>query len=126
MKELFTTPELREGVQEWLQLFNLCVLKTQNEAVVEGMGSTVDKHAKGQRHLNQENYASETFVDYNGPESHECEGVLTEALHRLFKTKSKGDWRFNSIDRQGRAKPWFVSKLVDRHKRKKSKLSFLV
>ncbi|KAK3232660.1 hypothetical protein CYMTET_56995 [Cymbomonas tetramitiformis] len=51
MEDLFTDERLHEDVQDWLSLFQLCALKIQNEAVVEGMGSTMNRHATSVRGL---------------------------------------------------------------------------
>eukprot|EP00854_Cymbomonas_tetramitiformis_P009003 gene9003-biopygen9168 len=79
----------------------LCALKIQNEAVVEGMGSTVDRHATAVRGLKQEKYAKESFIEYNGPESSEADGFLTAALNLHFKAKP---WHFQHVDKRGRGK----------------------
>ncbi len=109
---------------DWLYLFNHCVLKTVNEAVVEGMGSVVDKHADGRRGLSQERYVMESIIDWNGPESHECESFLEAALNRHFKGE---DWNFGSTDqRHGRYQVSVLSSVIDRLKNVSSKCPFLV
>lgn len=67
MKAVFTDKQFYSGVGGILSLIEQCVLKTHNEAVVEGMGSIVHRHADPQRHLSLEAYNMEGFIDYNGP-----------------------------------------------------------
>ena len=51
MKDLMTDSNLYDGVGEWILLFQHCALKVVNEAIVEGMGSVLDRHCAGGRHL---------------------------------------------------------------------------
>ena len=95
MKVIFTDARFYVGCHDWLYLFNHCVLKIVNEAVVEGMGSVVDSHAIGKRGLSHDRYVKESIIDWNGPQSHECEGFLTAALNKHFKGE---DWNFTSSD----------------------------
>ena len=75
-------------------------MKSLNEAVVESMGSIVNLHADPQRGLDQENYAMEAMIHWNGPGSPHCENFLTAALNDHF---GKGKlWHFTSIDGQKR------------------------
>ena len=93
MKDLYTNPDLYDKVHDWSYLYNHCVLKIQNEAVVEGMGSTLNKHAKAERHLDQVNYFRGAFVDYNCPASHDSDSIIIEVVNRLAKNSR---WHFNS------------------------------
>eukprot|EP00854_Cymbomonas_tetramitiformis_P016294 gene16294-19335_t len=60
-------------------------IKVQNEAVIEGQGSTIDRHADKTRGLTQEKYVMGSFVDYNGPVSHEAEEFIIKALDKRFE-----------------------------------------
>ena len=122
MEDIFTDPALFEGVHDWLYLLQLCTLKIQNEAVVEGMGSTIDRHAVAGRGLSQDNYVKESFIEYNGPSSTECEGFLTAALNLYFDGKP---WRFEHTDKQSRGKYQGVSAVVSRLQKRTSKLLFM-
>ncbi|KAK3289849.1 hypothetical protein CYMTET_2730 [Cymbomonas tetramitiformis] len=96
MEDLFTDERLYEDVQDWLYLFQLCcALKIQNEAVVEGMGSTIDRHATSVTGLTQDKYVKESFIEYNGPAPSECDGFFTAALGLHFKGKP---WKFHHTD----------------------------
>ena len=94
MKFLLLNPSFREGTCDWLFLFEHCALKTMNEAVVEGMGSIVDRHAQGQRGLSQDALVMESFIEWNGPKPHLSEHVLKEALDHHFRKKD-GSVRIN-------------------------------
>ncbi|KAK3258489.1 hypothetical protein CYMTET_32466 [Cymbomonas tetramitiformis] len=102
---------------------DLNALKIENEAVGEGMGSTVDRHAQAVRGLKQETYTMESFIEYNGPESSEADGFLTAALNLHFKGKP---WHFQHIYRQGREKHIGMPAMISRLHKRKSKLPFLV
>ena len=51
MEDLFTEESLYKDIPDVLYLFTHCVLKTSNEAVVEGHGNIGDQHAAPGRHL---------------------------------------------------------------------------
>ncbi|KAK3239898.1 hypothetical protein CYMTET_50207 [Cymbomonas tetramitiformis] len=103
-------------------LHTWAVEKGKNEAVVEGMGSTVDRHATAVRGLKQEKYAKESFIEYNGPESSEADGFLTAALNLHFKAKP---WHFQHVDKRGRGKHLGMSDSVSHLRRRMSKLNFM-
>eukprot|EP00854_Cymbomonas_tetramitiformis_P013665 gene13665-biopygen14052 len=101
MEDLFTDERLHEDVQDWLSLFQLCALKIQNEAVVEGMGSTMNRHATSVRGLTLDKYVKESFIEYNGPAPSECDGFLSAAHGLHFKGKP---WKFHHTDVRNRGK----------------------
>jgi hypothetical protein len=92
MQYMFTTKSFyadpSQSVKLWLHLFNHCILKSRCEAVVEGMGCVLDKHADSQRHLKIEKYTMEAMIHWNGPAAHECENFLTLALNEHFEGDS--------------------------------------
>ena len=85
-KSFYADPS--QSVKLWLHLFNHCILKSRCEAVVEGMGCVLDKHADSQRHLKIEKYTMEAMIHWNGPAAHECENFLTLALNEHFEGDS--------------------------------------
>ena len=87
MRVIFMEERFHKDCHDWLYIFNHCVLKTVNEAVVEGMGSIVDKHAYPKRGLSQDRYVKESIIDWNGPQTHECEGFLCAALINILKER---------------------------------------
>eukprot|EP00854_Cymbomonas_tetramitiformis_P022563 gene22563-27235_t len=125
MRDVFTMPAIYEAVHDRLYAFTHAALKFQNEAVIEGQGSTIDRHTDKTRGLTQEKYAMESFVDYNGPVSHEAEEFIIKALAKRFEKSRDGAWHFTSADERGRAKPWGVSQVVDKHMKKRSRLPFM-
>ena len=123
MKDVFTTPALRCGVGDFLYLFQHCALKTANEAVVEGMGSIVDRHADPRRGLSPDHYTMEAVIHFNGPLMHEADDLLRAALDRFFNGK---DWHFTQTSACGQAGVYSVqSKVLHGMSRERSKLSFL-
>lgn len=131
MKQLFCEPHFYKGVEAWVFLFNHMLLKTSNEAVVESMGGIVDRHATGERHLKQPDYAKEAFIHWNGPRPHEAKALLAAALDRHFNGKR---WHFQkadrgahqgTLDRWGTNKEFKVSKVVDRLASERSRVPFM-
>jgi hypothetical protein len=125
MKALFTDAKLYVALPDVLYLFQLCALKTSNEAVVEGMGSIMDIHASPRRNLDQENYAQEAIVHFNGPPLNLAEDVVKEALNSRFPR----GWHFTSTDtsikaHKGTLKFQVISKAIFRLKQVSAKLSF--
>ena len=102
MKALFkldektgAVPDLSKGLGQILYLLQHCVLKSKNEACVEGYGSTIERHASKLRgNQEQENYAAEAFLHINGPLLHEADDLIKRALDLFF------------TDERGRQKPW--------------------
>ena len=108
-----------------MYLFLHFALKIQNEAVAEGMGSTIDVHAAGKRGLEQEAYVMETFLHRNGPLPHDAEGFLTEVLNTHFRIfRGPGSWHFTSDNDRDRGNLYTVSEVVDRLLQERSKLPF--
>ena len=79
-----------------------CALKICNEAVVEGVCSTINKHATVGRSLTFTPLAMESIIDYNKPSQSRCDELLTEALNLYFKRKNYANnsatWRFFRTD----------------------------
>eukprot|EP00854_Cymbomonas_tetramitiformis_P020563 gene20563-24644_t len=125
MCDVFTVPGLYEGLHDWLYAFTHAALKFQNEAVIEGQGSTTDRHADKKRGVTQEKFVMDSFVDYNGPVSHEANEFIIKALDKRFERSRDGAWHFTSADERGRTKPWGVFQVVDRHTKKRSRLPFM-
>ncbi|KAK3240904.1 hypothetical protein CYMTET_49290 [Cymbomonas tetramitiformis] len=124
MEDLFTDERLYEDVQDWLYLFQLCALKIQNEAVVEGMGSTIDRHATSVRGLPQDKYViNESFIEYNGCAPSECDFFFTAALGLYFKGKT---WKSHHTYVRNRGKYQGVSSVVSRLHQRTSKLTFMI
>jgi hypothetical protein len=123
MKDLFTEEKMYSGAPDWLYLFNHCALKTVNEAVVESMGSMLDRHAVGSRGLPMAKYVAESIIHWNAPVTGECEPFLVRALNLHFKG---GPWHFTSHDEQQRYSKFSVSEVLDRLAETKSRLPFLV
>jgi len=88
MEYMFTNPSFfanpNQPVRQWLYLFTHCILKSRNEAVVEGMGCALDNHAAPGRHLQMEQFTAEAMIHWNGPAAHQCENFLTLALNDYF------------------------------------------
>ena len=124
MGDIWADNELHDGVDHFLYLFEHMVLKGTSEAVVESIGNIVDRHAIAARHLSVEKYMQEAFTHWNGPNLHDADSVIREALDRYFHPKT---WHFTyrteRLDRFGKHK---VSAVVDRQLGQPSKLQFMV
>ena len=57
MQYMFTDNTFQTGVTYWRYVFWHCALQIMIEAVIEGMGCVVDKHAAPQRHMCVESYS---------------------------------------------------------------------
>ena len=81
MEDIWNTDTLHHGVPDVMYLFAHMSLKIHNEAVCEGMGSIVDRHANSQRGLPMLMYVMKAFIHWNGPATQECEGFLKASLN---------------------------------------------
>lgn len=141
-KSLFVTESLREGIGAFLHFYSHGVLKSKNEAVIEGMGSVLAVHTEGGRHLGNNKYPKETFISYNGPPLHLADSLVQAALDIRFPPKDgKRAWHFdyteksvasNAGRRSGGLKYWMKtgaaggpSDVLDRHYSEQAKLSFV-
>ena len=100
----------------FIYLFSNCILKTINEAVVEGMCKTVHKHASSERHLGIDRFAIEAVVDWAAPTTARATPVLTAAMNKTFNGK---EWNFFA-----KTSGYQVSEVVDRKLKEFSKISF--
>ena len=126
-REVMTNKKFWYGVGPFLHMYQMCVLKTSNEAVIEGMGSMVSKHATGSRGLEFEEYAFESIVHWNLPAQGRCSNFLRDSLemHGSMTQTVRSKARFLSDDKRQRSLTSFVSSVVDKHLTSESKLSFI-
>ena len=104
--------------QEFISLALKLLCKTPNEAVVESIGSVLQLHMKPQRNARQTNFEHELHIDWNGPVVARADDLIAKAIDRHFGSRKK--WNLKS----GESK-FFTSKVVDRQKVEKSRLSFM-
>ena len=71
-----------------LALKLLC--KTPNEAVVESLGSLLQKHMKAERTAKQDTFNNELHIDWNGPVISKADRLLERSLDRKFVSRSTG------------------------------------
>ena len=107
-----------DGNQKFIALALKLLCKTPNEAVVESMGSMLQKHMKPERPAKQSAFEAEMNIDWNGPVVSKSDHLLEEALDRKFGSRKK--WSFKSGDSK-----FYTSKVVDRKKCETSRLSFM-
>ena len=112
-----------KGVEDWLYIVYHCALKSMNEAVVEGMGCIVDKHAAPERHLSMETYSKEAMIHYNAPLVHEAESFLVNSLDVMFEKNVKKAWHF--VARDSKYAVHGTSEVIKRQKLQSSKFSFM-
>ena len=126
-KVVHTRTKYSADIAPFLHLYQLCVLKIANEAVVEGMCSIVDRHAEGQRGLHMEHYKWEGIVHWMMPAQDKCEQFLKDSLEMYSNKTQKDDKqvRFLSTDKSQRTLKSFVSLVVDRIVAEDSKFSFM-
>ena len=102
----------------FIQLALKLACKTPNEAVVESVGSMLNKHMRADRPGSQISFDCEMHIDWNGPVVSKANTLLERALDNKFGSRKR--WNFKS----GNSK-FYVSKVVDRKKLEHSPLSFI-
>ena len=122
MKLIFIEPCFYDGIADWLYLFEHFALKSVSEAVVEGMGSKVDKFCDARRHLGIDGYAKGAMILWNAPVTHKCAPFLTAVANRIFKGKQ---WNFASTDQRHRYLKTDHGQVIDRLGSEHSKFPFL-
>jgi hypothetical protein len=106
-----------------LWVYNHCILKTGNEAVVEGMCKFIARQADSERGLSMGRYAKEARIVWNVPLQHEADPFLTEALNHYFA--KDGRWHFYSTDKTNRPLANYISKVIDKLKKRLSRFTFM-
>ena len=122
-KDIWTNPSLHSSSPAFLWVYNHVLLKTGNEAVVEGMCKVIGRQADSTRGLSMGRYAKEARLVWNMPFQHEADLFLKEALDHYFGPGKP--WHFYSIDKQNRVLVSKVSKVIDRLRKRLSKFSFM-
>ena len=110
--------KLYYGKQEFLNLALKLLCKTPNEAVVESMGSMLQKHMKTERNAAQSAFEGEMHIDWNGPVVAKADHLLSTSLDRKFGSRRR--WHFKTGSTR-----FYTSEVVDRKKTEVSRLSFL-
>ena len=122
-KDVWTTPRLHSSSPAFLWVYNHCILKTGNEAVVEGMCKFIARQADSERGLSMGRYAKEARIVWNVPLQHEADPFLTEALNHYFA--KEGRWHFYSTDKTNRPLVNYISKVIDKLKKRLSRFTFM-
>ena len=99
-----------------LALKLLC--KTPNEAVVESLGSLLQKHMKAERTAKQDTFDIELHIDWNGPVISKADRLLERSLDRKFGSRKHLNFKVGDSK-------FYTSKVVDKKKAETSPLSFL-
>ena len=87
------------------------------EAVVERMGSMLQKHMKPEHNCTQSAFEDEMHIDWNGPVVSRADPLLSVSLYKRFASRKR--WNFKT----GSSK-FYTSQVVDRKKSELSRLSF--
>ena len=122
-KDIWTKPSLHSSSPVFLWVYNHVLLKTGNEAVVEGMCKVIGRQADSTRGLSIGRYAKEARLVWNMPLQHEADAFLKESLDQHFGPGNK--WHFYSVDKRNRPLVTRISKVIDRLKLRVSKFSFM-
>ena len=107
MKSLFQlekddqVPELSKGLGPILYLVSHCVKSKYEACVLEGYGSTIERHAsKLCRNQEQENYSAEALLHINGPLLlHDADHLIKRVLNLHFGKNKQGVqklWHFSN------------------------------
>ena len=82
------------GKQQFISIALKLLCKTPNEAVVESMGSMLQKHMKPERNCTQSAFEDEMHIDWNGPVVSRADPLLSVSLDRGFG--SRKHWNFKT------------------------------
>ena len=110
------SPELSEGLKDFLHLFVSASTKAHAEGVAESMGNYVEMHAEKKRGLDINKVSKESFIHWNGPALSNLTSVLEAALDKRFKGRKT--WRFVTKEYN------LQSKVVSRLKTEVSRVPF--
>ena len=97
--------------------------KTGNATVVEGMCKIIGRHADSTRGLSIGRCAIEAKLVWNAPLQHEADAFLAESLDHFFGPGEK--WQFHSVDTRNIQRVSVISKVIDKLRKRVSKLSFM-
>lgn len=111
-KKMLETPTLHEGIPNTLHLSLTALCRTSCEAVVEGMGSVMNRRIKERKSLDPKVVEKETVVRWQGPHpaSKDAGELVNASLDNYFNGREK--WHFCSVD--GRAKYFSTSEVLSR------------
>ena len=120
---LSTKLKLYKGVEVTVHIICAAAVKLSVESDVESLVSRYDKHLKVDRQMDEENAEEEMEIAENGPLLVHADLILKKAMHRYWKDVSQnGEWHFVMMKSESLFK---ASKIMDRLKSEKSKLSFM-
>ena len=88
--KICTTPSFFRGCETMIHFSLCCFVKSPLEAVVESVGSIINRHGYGQRsRLTAEHLSEEIMVAFNGPPkfSSASYSLIRESLYQYFKGK---------------------------------------
>ena len=88
--KICTTPSFFRGCETIIHFSLCCFVKSPLEAVVESVGSVINRHGYGQRsRLTAKHLSEEIMVSYNGPPkfSSASYSLLRRSLYQYFKEK---------------------------------------
>ena len=86
--KICTTPSFFRGCETIIHFSLCCFVKSPLEAIVESVGSDINRHGYGQRSsLTAEHLSDEIMVAYNGPSkfSLACYSLIPRSLYQYFK-----------------------------------------
>ncbi len=124
---VFTNPKFFTGAHHVLGSIAKLFSSYPPESIVESMGSVIEqvRHVRGgsktsTNKADVKDISDELKVHWNGPHISHCQSIVTQALNIHFRG---GPWHF--IKQDVRSKIFKVSKVVDRLKDTKPKLTFM-
>ena len=120
---LNTELHLYKGVEVTIQAICAAAIKTSVESDVESLVSRYEKHFKVDRQLDEENAEGEMEIAENGPLLVHADRLLKKAMEKYWRSVNQsGEWHFIRKKSEGL---FIKSKVIDRLKSEKSKLSFM-
>jgi hypothetical protein len=87
-----------KDVDAYLYLWIFCATKTQNEAVVEGMGSVWAASGEGVRHLELASSEKEAVIAYSGPQPWHPEAKAISLDSNHFRIGNIALFKLSAVD----------------------------
>ena len=94
MKSFFTNRDLASGIEQFLHLYSLMVVKIRSEAVCESAASILKQHIHSNRVLDHESLDEEVMLHWNAPPLHLAGPFIKSSLDNYFIQLKDKSWTF--------------------------------
>ena len=94
MKTFLTNKDLANGIEQFLHIYSLMVVKIRSEAVCESAASILKQHIHGNRALEHESLDKEAMIHWNAPSLHLADPFIKSSLNNYFFQLKDKQWDF--------------------------------